>query len=115
MKVIIQCILIIILAYLLELFLPWWTIAIAAFIGGLAFNTSANFLAGFIAIALLWTVTSLLIELSAAAPLTDRVAQIFKVPKPALFAITALLGGLVGGFAAMTGGALQKDKRKRSY
>ena len=115
MKFIPQFILIIILAYLLELFLPWWSIAIAAFIGGLTFNTSANFLAGFIAIALLWIIASLLIESSAAAPLTDRVAQIFKAPKPALFAITAVLGGLVGGFAAMTGSALRKDKRKRYY
>ena len=40
-----------ILGYILAIFFPWWTVAIAAFICGLIFNTSANFSAGFLGIA----------------------------------------------------------------
>lgn len=115
MKFVIQVITIAIVAYLLELFLPWWTLAIAAFIGGWVFNTRANFAAGFLAIALLWTVTALLIDSSAAAPLTDRVATIFSISKPLLFVITALIGGLVGGFAAMAGSTLNKKRARAKY
>jgi hypothetical protein len=114
MKFVIQIVAILIAAFLLEIFLPWWSIAIAAFAGGLIFDTRSNFGAGFLAIALLWTLKALFIEMSAAATLTDRVAAIFTVNKPVLFMITALLGGLVGGFAATAGASLNK-KRKTGY
>lgn len=115
MKFLIQVVLILVLAYILELMFPWWTIAIAAFIGGLIFNTRANFVAGFLGIALLWTLKALLIESSAAAPLAERVAAVFSLSKPLLFVVTATLGGLVGGFAAMMGSALRKRKKKSYY
>ncbi|HEY0656107.1 MAG TPA: hypothetical protein VGD65_23390 [Chryseosolibacter sp.] len=112
MKFTIQILFIVLLAFILELFLPWWSIAIAAFAGGMIFNTRANFGAGFIAIALLWTIKALIIESNAAATLTDRVASIFMLNKPLLFLVMAILGGLVGGFAAMTGAALHGKKKK---
>jgi phosphotransferase system glucose/maltose/N-acetylglucosamine-specific IIC component len=115
MKFIIQLLSIMLVAFVFELFLPWWSIAIAAFIGGAVFNTRANFGAGFLAIALLWTLKALIINVSAAAPLTDRVAAIFNLSTPLLFVVTAIIGGLVGGFAAMTGSALNKGKRRGSY
>src|SRR5687768_13983253 len=114
MKFLLQVLIILILGYILELMLPWWSIAIAAFIAGLALNTRANFAAGFLGIALLWTLKALLIENSAAAPLTERVAAVFSLTKTLLFVVTAVIGGLVGGFAAMAGSALRK-KRKKSY
>lgn len=115
MKFIIQVITIIILGFVLEFFLPWWCIAIAAFLGGIIFDTRANFGAGFLAIALLWTITAMFRELSAAAPLTEKVAAIFMLNKPLLFLITALIGGLVGGFGAMTGGAVHRRRRSGYY
>jgi hypothetical protein len=115
MKFIVQVVIIAALAFGSELFFPWWTMAIAAFIGGAVFNTRANFGAGFLAIVLLWLVKALSIEVGAAAPLAERVAKLFMLSKPLLFALTCLLGGLVGGFAAMAGGALHKGKRKSSY
>ena len=115
MKFLIQVVLILVLAYIVELMFPWWTIAIAAFTGGLIFNTRANFAAGFLGIALLWTLKALLIESSAAAPLAERVAAVFSLSKPLLFVVTATLGGLVGGFAAMMGSALRKRKKKSYY
>jgi hypothetical protein len=115
MKFFLQLLFIFILGYILELFFPWWTIAIAAFLGGLVFDTRSNFGGGFLAIALLWTTKALLIDNVAAAPLADRVATIFSLSKPLLFVVTAIIGGLVGGFAAMTGSALNKRKKKNSY
>ena len=114
-KFFIQVLVITILASVLELFLPWWSIAIAAFIGGYFFRTGANFIAGLLSIGLLWLITSLIIDLSASADLTTRVASIFTVPKPVLFIITSVIGGFVGGFAAMTGSALRKERRSMKY
>lgn len=108
MKFLIQVLTIIILSFLLELFLPWWSIAIAAFIGGLIFDTKANFGAGFLAIAMLWLVSIVLMDVSASAPLSDRVAAIFMINRPLLYIVTAVIGGLVGGFACMAGGAVLK-------
>jgi hypothetical protein len=104
-----------ILASLLELVLPWWSIAIAAFLGGWVFKSGLNFVAGFLAIALLWLITAITIDISSASDLAARVSQIFMINTPILFAVTSVLGGLVGGFAAMAGASLRKDRRKLKY
>ncbi len=107
MKFIIQLVVIFILAYILELFLPWYIIAIAAFIGGLV-NSRFNFFAGFLAIALLWTLKAGLTESASSSDLANRVAPIFPVKSKALlYIVMAVLGGLVGGFAAMAGSAIR--------
>ncbi len=112
MKFFIQFIAIIIVAFILELFMPWWCIAIAAFAAGYALKSSANFLAGLIGIALLWLIKAWMLDASSAAPLAERVAAIFSLSKPLLLVVTALIGGLVGGFAAMSGAALKKEKSR---
>ena len=53
MKFIIQLIAIALAAFVLELFMPWWCIAIAAFAAGYALKSKANFFAGLLGIALL--------------------------------------------------------------
>jgi hypothetical protein len=109
MRLIYQILFIIILGLILELFLPWWSVAIAACAGGLTLKSKYNFLAGFIAIALLWFVKAFIIDMMAATSLTEKVAQIFKLPNKAiLYVVMMILGGLVGGFACMTGGAVRK-------
>ena len=109
MRFILQIVTIIILAFLLELFLPWWSIALAALIAGFAVRSNANFLAGFLAIASLWFAKAWLIDSSAATPLAEKVAHIFTLPnKTLLFVVMALVGGLVGGFGALTGSFLKK-------
>jgi hypothetical protein len=109
MRLTFQILFILILAFILELFLPWWSIALVAFIGGLLLKSKYNFLAGFIAIALLWFFKAFIIDTMAATTLTEKVAQIFKLPNKAiLYMIMMLLGGLVGGFGCMAGGAVRK-------
>jgi hypothetical protein len=102
-------------ALVLQLFLPWWTMAIAAFAFGYLLKSNQNFFAGFLAIALLWGGYAFLIESNSAAPLADRVAAILFVNKNLLILITAVLGGLVAGFATVTGSLLRKNKRKSLY
>lgn len=115
MKFIVQMVVIAVLGWLLTLFLPWWGIALAGFAGGYAVKSKANFTAGFFAIAILWLLHALLIEMYASAPLTEKIAMLLMVKnKTLLMAITASIGGLVGGFSALTGSLLQSDK-KRAY
>ena len=105
----VQILVIVILGYFMEQFLPWWSVAIAAFAGGVLITTRMNFLAGFIAVGLLWMGKSLITDLIADSELADRVARIFMMHyKAVLILVTFLLSGLVGGFAAMTGGALRR-------
>jgi hypothetical protein len=112
MKFVIQIVAIIVLALVLELFMPWWSIAIAAFIIGYVLKSKANFLAGLLGIALLWALKAWILDSSAAAPLAERVAAIFSLTTITLILVTAIIGGLVGGFAAMAGASLRKEKRR---
>lgn len=113
-KFLIQTIVIAFLAFSLELFFPWWSIAIAAGFGGTFLRSKANFLAGFLGIGLLWLGSAWLIDHSSSSDLPAKVAAIFQVSKPVLLAITCMIGALVGGFAALTGSYLLLRKRKKS-
>jgi hypothetical protein len=113
MKFIIQTITTILLAFILELFLPWYSVAIAAFAFGYLLRSKANFLSGFVAIGLLWFAKAWLMDSSSTVELADKVARIFPLGhKGFLFLLTSVLGGLVGGFASLTGALLHRDKRK---
>lgn len=97
--------------FFMELFFPWWSVAIAAFIGGLLVTTRLNFVAGFIAVGSLWVIKALIADLSANSDLADRVARIFLLyNKTLLLLVTFVISGMVGGFAAMTGGALRGER-----
>jgi hypothetical protein len=112
MKFLLQLIVIAILAFVFELLLPWWSIAIAAFVGGMAFNSKANFLAGFLGIGVLWLLYALMMDATSAAPLAERISKVLLINKPLLLLITSILGGLVGGFAAMAGSALRGNSKR---
>jgi hypothetical protein len=114
-----QFLFILLTAYVLELFLPWWSIAIAAFAFGYILRSGVDFLAGFLAIGVLWFTKAFLTDANAAAPLTQKVADIFAVltmkNKYILFALTTFIGALVGGFATLSGSLLRKKKRDPYY
>ncbi|AQG82070.1 hypothetical protein [Spirosoma montaniterrae] len=102
-----QIIIIAILSLLAQLILPWWSLALVAF--GVCFwrSTGAgqSFWYGFAGIALVWLLYALLIHLRTDGILTNRMGQlIFKTDGAALpLLVTALLGGLVGGLAGVSG------------
>ena len=110
MKFIVQFIAILFFAHLLDLFMPWYCIALAAFLIGYFVKSKYNFLAGFLAIATLWTFNAWLIDSSSSSDLPGRVAQILVLPhKILVYVLMSIVGGLVGGFAALTGALLRED------
>lgn len=98
--------LIALLSFILQYFLPWWIIAIVAF--GLAFwkGSSAGkaFLAGFLAIIVVWAAMATFTHIRTDGILTSKIAALFNLPVSALLiVVTAIIGGLVGGIAALSG------------
>ncbi|HEX6914597.1 MAG TPA: hypothetical protein VF145_05125 [Chitinophagaceae bacterium] len=113
MKFIVAVLLTMLLSFAAGLFplLPWWSFAVCAFIVALAIHQRAwkAFLAGFLALAVLWSVLSLYIDTQNDHILSSKVATLFSLGSSvALILIAALASGLVAGFAAMAGSYLRK-------
>ena len=102
------------LCFILQYFLPWWTLALGAFVGGYVFDKNGwvAFAGGFVAVGLLWFSTAFFIDMQTQSILTEKVARIFPTKTTSLLLLlTAIVGGLPGGFAALTG-ALMKSSRR---
>jgi hypothetical protein len=106
MKFVIQIIATIIVCFLLQTFLPWWTMAIGAFTVGyiLANKGYVSFAAGFLAVGLLWLGMAFYIDQSTYSILTEKINRLLPLNS---FILTTLIGGFVGGFAALTGALLK--------
>ncbi len=107
MKLLIKTSLIIVLSALAQLVLPWWTIAIVAFVVEIFYEELplASFLTGFNAVFLLWFGYALYIDRETHALLSSKVVLLFPIPEThwLLLIITGLVGGLAGGMGALTG------------
>lgn len=114
MRFIFQFLFIIVLAYVLVLFLPWYSVAAAAFLGGLLLKSKADFLAGFLAIGMLWLFKAMLADAGDTNDLATRVAAIFTLPaKEFLYVVMVLIGGLVGGLGCWCGSFLASFKKSK--
>ena len=103
---ILAVLLILILSFISEIFLPWWSIAVVAFAVGIAKTPTGwkSFWAGFLGVGFLWWMTSGYIHFRTDGILTSKVGEMLTLPLPILVVlITGLIGGLVGGFAATSG------------
>lgn len=111
MKFLLTTVLIIALSFIAGLYLPWWSIAIVAFLAALLIQPklSAGFLSGFLGIFLLWAMLAYWIDASNESILSQKIAQLFPLGGSTLLLIlvTAFVGGLVGGFAAMAGSSIR--------
>ena len=98
---------IIVLTFLMGYFFEWWTVAIAAFIGGAIFGKSSGetFARGMVAVIILWLLMVCYHHFSTQGILSNKIAQILPVGGNVgiLIVITVLIGGLVGGWGAMSG------------
>lgn len=114
MKFFISFLLTILLSFAACLFLPWWSIAIAAFLVAALIPQKPfkAFLTGFIALFLLWGALSFWISNNNDHLLAHKVSQlILKMDNPYLLIfVTAFIGALVAGFAALAGSYLRKNK-----
>jgi hypothetical protein len=98
-------------------FLPWWAAAIISFVAAfyLGKSTAQSFWSGFTALFIAWTALALLKSIPNNNSLATRVAKLFHLPNWVfLLAITALIGGVVGGMAALSGILTKKALTKNN-
>jgi hypothetical protein len=112
MKLFVSILLIALLGFVSGLHLPWWGIAVAAALVSvlLPLRPGKAFLAGFIAIFLLWGILAWGIDSANGSILSQRIALILPLggSSTLLILVTALVGGLVGGIAALSGSYLKR-------
>jgi hypothetical protein len=116
MRFLLSVLLIAALSFLAGLFLPWWSIAIAAFLVAALIpqSTGSGFLSGFLGIFLLWGLLAFWIDVKNNSLLSHKIAQLFPLGGNSilLILVTALVGALVGGFAGMSGSALRPVRKR---
>ncbi len=122
MKFILKIIFIAALSYAVELFLPWWSVVLSAFLIGILIPTSGfnSFLSGFLGVGLLWLIFSIAIYNRSDGILATRIAAIFQLNQPVLLVVvSSIIGGVVGGMGALTGSQFfrlfTKEEKKSLY
>ncbi len=101
---------------ILQLFLPWWTIALAAFVVAyfVKQNSFPAFLSAFVAVFLLWVMYAYLLSTAneniLATKVVELLQQLTKGSVITLYLLTGLIGGLVSGLGALTGSLASKLK-----
>lgn len=115
MKFSIALILTALLSYAAGFYLPWWSIAIAAFVVAVVIPQKPlkAFLAGFLSLFVLWVILALYIDMGNQHILSMKIAELlFKSHSHALImSVAGLVAGLVGGFAALSGAYLRLPKK----
>jgi hypothetical protein len=121
MKFLIQFVLIALLTYLFQLFGPWWVVFLSAGLVGFIISNKgfSSFFAGFLGGGLLWLVQAYLIDIANESLLSARISELFSLSSSMqIILVTALVGGLCGGFASLTGKflkeAFKKEKEQHS-
>lgn len=104
--------LLIITAYLINLVLPWWGIAITGLALGFQLKPKSGkaFGIGFLALFLLWGGQALYIHCVNDGILSTRIAEMLQVGSPWLVILaTGLIGGFVSGLAVLSGSLLKRS------
>jgi hypothetical protein len=111
---------ILVLTFAAAYFLPWWTAAIIAFTAGVICGKTSgrSFWSGFAAVFVAWAILALLKTIPNENRLATRVSHLFQLPNwILLLLVTSIIGGLVGGLAALSGGLVRdifkKEKAKK--
>lgn len=122
----IKILLIIVLSFLLTLFLPWYGVAIAAFITGLVLSNKEgnNFITGFFGVGFFWFAYALFLDIKNEHVLSSKIALLFSdslgadITSGVLVMVTTFLGALIGGLSCAAGAMLMDDgsrmRRKRA-
>jgi hypothetical protein len=104
------------LSFIAGLYLPWWSIALVAFLVALLIKQKIGwaYLSGFTAISFLWGGLALFIHIRNKGVLTQKIAALLPLNGNTfyLISITAFVGALVAGFAAMSGSSLRPVDRR---
>ena len=107
MRFIVSIIITAILSFIGGLWLPWWSIAIAAFITAALIHQSPvqSFLSGFLALFILWGGLAWWINMQNQGILSKKIAMILPLNGNSflLIIVTAFVGAIVAGMAAISG------------
>lgn len=107
MKFITALLLTALLGYAAPLYFAWWSFAATSFIVAIAIQQKAGkaFLAGFAGLFFLWGAHALILDNANDHILSVKVANLLPLggSSMALIIITAFIGGLISGFAALAG------------
>ncbi len=93
-----------------SLFTDFWLSAASAFIASLLLGKSNfhSFFSGFFGVGVIWLGYILFIDTQNESLLSDKIAQLFKLPSGTwLMVVTVCIGGITGGLSAWTGYALK--------
>ncbi|MEO6314141.1 MAG: hypothetical protein ABIU63_06495 [Chitinophagaceae bacterium] len=114
MKFIASILLTILLSFVICLYMDWWAIAIAAFVVALCIHQKPlhSFLTGFAGLLLLWGGLSWWIDVRNQQVLSHKLSAIlpFGGSSFLMILVTALIGALVAGFAALAGSYAREKK-----
>lgn len=119
-KFIVSVLLIALLSFTICLYMPWWSIALVAFIVSMIIQQKhyLSFIAGFLSLLLLWGGLAWYISTANHHILAHRISPVIlgKDAPMTLIIITAFIGALTAGFAALSGSLLRSivDKRMPS-
>ena len=114
MKFIVALVLTALLGFAAPLFLAWWSFAITSLVVALAIHQKhwKAFLSGFAALFLSWGIYAFILDNANGHLLSKKIAQLLNLGDSpvALLLITAFIGGLVSGLAALTGSLARQKK-----
>lgn len=114
MKFTVSILLTVLASFAAGLYLDWWSIALVAFIIAVAIPQRPFYawLAGFTGLFLLWGALAWWIDLANSHILSQKIAAILPLSGSSLLLIlvTAFIGALVAGFAALTGAYVRRRK-----
>lgn len=114
MRFLVSLLLTALLSFIAGLFLPWYSLALVAFgVGALVPQRLPRaFGSGFLGIFLLWFLLALWLDVQNGQLLSRRVAELLHLGQSSLLLLlaTGLVGGLVGGLAALSGASLRATR-----
>jgi hypothetical protein len=113
MKFITAIVLTALLSFIGGLYFPWWSLGITAFLIALLIHQRGwkAWFSGFLGIFVLWAGLAIWINIQNQGILASKIATILPLGGSALLLIlvTAFIGGLVGGFGALSGSYLRSN------
>ena len=112
MKFIVAVLLTALLGFAAPLYFTWWSFAVTSFIIAFFVHQKgwAAFAAAFTGMFLLWAVTAMIIDSNNDRLLSVKIATLLPLggSSAMLIFITAFIGGMVSGFAGLTGSLVRK-------
>ena len=105
-----------ILTYFLSAFLPWWILVIVSYVTGLIIPGAAfgSFISGFLGVGLVWMGYAWSLDANNESTFSNIILEIIPLgDSMILIAVTGAVGGLLGGFACMTGSLFRNTSKKK--